>query len=93
LYFTVYTDVTATDNVTAGEWLGVPWPSDNAEHFEVGNLTSNCTATDGSNSMCDGNRLVVPSFCSVYVSRYREELMGSMEENCSLEDNSHSGSQ
>lgn len=63
---TVPTDVTGSDNVTAGEWLEFPWTSDNAEHFEARNRTSNCTAAGGSDSLCDGNRLD-PSFYFMYV--------------------------
>lgn len=76
----MYIDVTDPDNITAGKWLGVPWPSDNAERFEARNLTHNCTTTGGSDSMCDGNRLE-PSFYFIFVSKYHKGEMDSMEKN------------
>jgi hypothetical protein len=55
--FSVPADGTVVDNVTVGERLGIPWPSDNAEHFEARNHTCYCTATGGPDPMCYGNRL------------------------------------
>jgi hypothetical protein len=57
LIFSIPAGLTVVDNVTDGERHGIPWPSDNAEHFEAGNHTCNRTATGGPDPMCYGNRL------------------------------------
>jgi hypothetical protein len=54
--FSMPTDGTIIDNVTVGERLGIPWPSDNAEHFEARNHACYCTATGGPYPLCYGNR-------------------------------------
>jgi hypothetical protein len=55
--FSIPADLSVVNNVTDGERHGVPWPSDNAKHFEAGNHTCYRTATGGPDPMCYGNRL------------------------------------
>jgi hypothetical protein len=55
--FSIPADLTVVDNVIVGERHGIPWPSDNAKHFEARNHTCYRTATGGPDPMCYGNRL------------------------------------